>query len=160
MKSKFSAIKLLSLDVDGVLTDGGLYYADDGRQIRKFNVKDGMGVKQAMSAGVDVAIITASKAPCILKRAEDLGVKHVRIGVEDKLAALKTICSELGVTLAETAHMGDDLNDIPVLEAVGFALTVADAIEDVKAAAGYVAKKGGGAGAVREVCDLIVESKT
>src|SRR3989338_10735622 len=157
--ARLRGIKLLSLDVDGVLTDGGLYYAEDGRQLRKFNVKDGMGMKSAMGVGVEIAIISAGDAPCILKRGKDLGIRNVHIGAEDKLAKLKEICAELGIALAHAAHMGDDLNDIPALEAVGCALTVADAVEAVKNLADFVTEKGGGGGAVREICDLLAEAK-
>ena len=128
---RLGAIKLLSLDVDGVLTDGGLYYADDGSQMRKFNVKDGMGMKRARQAGVEVCIITASKTPAIHHRGEALGLKYVFIGREDKLAALQGVCDDLGIGFDQVAHVGDDLNDIPVLEAVGLALTVNDAVAEV-----------------------------
>lgn len=158
--ARLRGIKLLSLDVDGVLTDGGLYYAEDGHQLRKFNVKDGMGMKRAMSVGVEIAIISAGITPCIIKRGEDLGVRNIHLGAENKSAKLKEVCAELGITLAQAAHMGDDLNDIPVLEAVGCALTVADAVGAVKDLADFVTEKGGGAGAVREICDLLVEAKS
>lgn len=157
--ARLRGIKLLSLDVDGVLTDGGLYYAEDGHQLRKFNVKDGMGMKLAMGVGVEVAIISASVTPCILKRGEDLGIRNIHLGAEDKLEKLKEICAKLGIALTQVAHMGDDLNDIPVLKAVGCALTVADAVGAVRDLADFVTEKGGGAGAVREICDLLVEAK-
>lgn len=156
---RLSSLKVLSLDVDGVLTDGGLYYADDGSQMRKFNVKDGMGMKRAGQAGVEVCIITASKTPSIHHRGEALGLKYVFVGREDKLTALQSVCDDLGVTMDQVAHVGDDLNDIPVLKAVGLALTVNDAIEEVLAIADYVTSKNGGDGAVRELTDLIVKAK-
>ena len=153
---RLKGVKLLSLDVDGVLTDGGLYYTDDGQQLRKFNVKDGMGLQRVRAAGVEVALISAAKAPAILRRGESLGLGHVLVGCEDKLAALANICGELGLDLADAAHMGDDLNDVAVLEAVGLPLSVADAVPEARAAAAYVTSRRGGDGAVREICDLMV----
>lgn len=152
-------IHLLTLDVDGVLTDGGLYYADDGSQLRKFNVKDGMGMKLAREAGVEIAIITASDTPSISHRGAVLGIEHVYVGVEDKFATLDRICAQLDIDLSKVAHMGDDLNDLPVLERVGLAMTVSDAIDEVLETVDYVTGKKGGQGAVREICDLIVKAK-
>ncbi len=156
---RLARVELLSLDVDGVLTDGGLYYTDDGHQFRKFNVKDGEGIKRAMQAGIQVTIITASKADVITKRAADLGVKHVFPGVDEKLSTLEGLCAELGIGLDRVAHIGDDLNDLPLLNAVGLALTVADAMPDVIERAAYVTDKPGGRGAVREIIDLMVAAK-
>ncbi len=153
---RLKGVKLLSLDVDGVLTDGGLYYTDDGQQLRKFNVKDGMGLQRVRAAGIEVAVISAAKAPAIRYRGESLGLGHVLIGRDDKLAALVEVCGKLGLDLADVAHMGDDLNDVAVLEAVGLPLGVADAVPEVLAAAAYVTSRRGGDGAVREICDLMV----
>jgi len=149
-------VKLLSLDVDGVLTDGGLYYTDDGHQMRKFNVKDGMGIVAVMAAGIQVCIITASKADVITRRARDLGVTHVFPGTEDKLQTLRNLCAELAINLEDVAHMGDDVNDLPVLGAVGLPITVADGVAEVLQAARHVTTRDGGKGAVREICDLLV----
>ncbi|HIJ43625.1 MAG TPA: HAD hydrolase family protein [Rhodospirillaceae bacterium] len=156
---RLATVKLLSLDVDGVLTDGGLYFADDGSQLRRFNVKDGEGIKRLLKAAVEVVVISASQAEAILKRGESLGLEHVRIGVEDKLAVLSALCSELAIELAEVAHMGDDFNDLPVLEAVGLPLSVADAMPEVRERALYVTERGGGEGAVREICDLLLAAR-
>jgi len=160
LSSRLSGIRLWCLDVDGVLTDGGLYYTDDGHQLRKFNVKDGVAIKRAMAAGVEIAIITASSADVITKRAADLGVKHVFPGVEDKLVTLNDLCEKLDIPLGLVAHMGDDLNDLPVLQAVGLPMTVADAVPEVIESVAYVTSAGGGKGAVREISDLLVTSKT
>jgi len=154
-----SGLKLLSLDTDGVLTDGGLYYTDDGEELRKFNVKDGMGMKRAQAAGVKIAIITASSTPSIAHRGQRLGVDYVFLDCEEKLATLVRICDELGIDLDQVGHVGDDLNDLPVLEAVGCPMTVADATDEAIEAALFVTKKKGGEGAVREICDLIVSAK-
>lgn len=160
LKAKLKDIRLLSLDVDGVLTDGGLYYADDGSQLRKFNVKDGMGMQMARKAGVEVAIITASDTPSITHRGHKLGLSEVHVGVEDKLATLTEMAGRLGIPLSRVAHMGDDVNDIPVLERVGLPLTVADAVPEVLRRVAHVTRRKGGEGAVREICDLIVAAKT
>lgn len=157
---RLANIKLLSLDVDGVMTDGGLYYTDEGVQFRKFNVKDGLGIKRAIKAGVQVCIISASKQLSTIERAEHLGIAHVRIGAEDKLAALREIAGGLGVDLQEVAHMGDDLTDVALMGHVGLSLTVADAVDEAIAAARYVASKPGGAGAVREICDMLVRGRS
>lgn len=161
LRERLSSVKLLSLDVDGVLTDGGLYYADDGTQFRKFNVKDGLGMKRVMEeTDVQMAIITANKKPVVQFRAADLGIEHVYVGTEDKLAALNEICGKLGLDLHETAHIGDDVNDVPVLDAVGCPLSVADAAAEARNAALYVTERKGGDAAVREICDLFLASRT
>ncbi|MCW8915970.1 MAG: HAD hydrolase family protein [Magnetovibrio sp.] len=156
LQERLGQIKLLSLDVDGVMTDGGLYYTDDGTQFRKFNVKDGLGIKRAMQAGMQICIISASKQTSTLTRAEHLGIQHVRIGAETKITHLNEIAGELGISLDQVAHMGDDLTDVPVMEAVGLALSIADGVEEALAVADYVTSKAGGKGAVREICDVIV----
>ena len=155
-----SGIKLLSLDVDGVMTDGGLYYADDGRISRKYNVKDGDGIKRVMDAGVRIVLISAGLSGSVPERAKTLGIEHVFTGVEDKRAVLEKLCRDLGVGLDETAHMGDDLNDVPLMEAVGCPITVADAQPEVLALAKIVTERKGGDGAIREICDAIIRART
>ncbi len=159
LRRKLAAVRLLAVDVDGVLTDGGLYYADDGSQLRKFNSRDGMGLQLVRKAGVEVVIVTASRAQAIAVRGRDLGLRYVRIGVEDKLAAVRDVADGLGVPLAFVAHIGDDLNDLPVFAAAGLALTVADATTAAKRAAHFIARAKGGEGAVRELCELILAAR-
>lgn len=159
MLERLAGLKLLSLDTDGVLTDGGLYYTDEGDELRKFNVKDGMGMKRAQAAGVKIAIITASETPSIAHRGKRLGVDYVFLNCEDKLQTLVGICDEMGISLDQVGHVGDDLNDLPVLESVGCPMTVADATDEAIVTALFVTKKNGGEGAVREICDLIVAAK-
>jgi len=154
-----AGIELLSLDTDGVLTDGGIYFNDAGEEIRKFNVKDGMGIKLAQDKGVKVVIITSSSTPSIGHRATALGVDHVYLGVSDKREKLTELCADLELSFDQVVHMGDDLNDIPVMEMVGCPISVADAVQDAIATALFVTEKKGGDGAVREVCDLIVSAK-
>lgn len=149
------AIRLLSLDVDGVLTDGGLYYADDGTVSRKFNVRDGVGIQRVMALGIEVAIVSAGTSGSIPHRAKTLGIRRALSGVSDKLAAVKKLCRDLGCTLADAAHVGDDLNDVALLKAVGLPFSVADAAPEARAAARYVTRRRGGDGAVREICDLL-----
>ena len=141
------------------MTDGGLYYTDDGTQFRKFNVKDGLGLKLAMKAGMDMCIISASKQVSTLTRAEHLGIQHVRIGAENKLEALNEIRAELGIELLEIAHVGDDLTDVALMKHVGLAITIADGVDEAIEIADFVTEKAGGKGAVRELCDIIVESR-
>ncbi|MBW4644605.1 MAG: HAD-IIIA family hydrolase [Goleter apudmare HA4340-LM2] len=157
LRSRLSQVKLLALDVDGVLTDGGLYYTETGEELKKFNVRDGLGLKLLMQAGIDVAIITASTSTSVLHRAKKLGINYTFIGVENKLSVLENLCHQINITLEQVAYMGDDLNDIPVLKAVGCPLTVADAMQANKSSAIYVTKLFGGQGAVREICDRFLQ---
>ena len=154
-----SRVKLLALDVDGILTDGGLYYTETGEVCKKFNVKDGKGIKLLMQSGVEVAIISANDSNATLHRANKLGIVNCFTSVEDKLEVLETLCHKLNISLSQVAYMGDDLNDLPVLKAVGLPLTVADAIPENQTAAAYVTKLSGGQGAVREVCNLLLNSQ-
>lgn len=157
IRAKLAAVRLLSVDVDGVLTDGGIYVAEDGSQLRKFNVKDGMGLQLVQRAGIAVAIVTAGVTASIRHRVEGLGIRHLRMGVEDKLAALDALRVEIGVEWSAVAHIGDDVNDVPVLRQVGCPLTVADAVEAARAVAIHVTARRGGEGAVREICDLLMD---
>lgn len=152
-------IKLLCLDVDGVLTDGGLYYTEEGLLTRKFNVKDGLGIKMVGQSGVELAFVSGGKSPALQRRAKDLDIRHVFAGVEDKLAKVSALCRDLGLDIADAAHVGDDLNDLDLMKAVGCPLAVADAVPEVREAALYVTAKSGGDGAVREICDLILASR-
>jgi 3-deoxy-D-manno-octulosonate 8-phosphate phosphatase (KDO 8-P phosphatase) len=155
LKQRLAKVKLLVLDVDGVLTDGGLYYTETGDELKKFNVKDGMGIKKVMQAGINVAIITTSTSAAVMHRAKKLGISHVYLGAEDKLAALKELARQLQISMEYIAYMGDDANDLPVMQAVGCPMTVADAMPENLAHAVYITRKAGGQGAVREVCDLL-----
>ncbi len=155
-KEQLKTVKLLSLDVDGILTDGGLYYTETGDELRKFNVKDGMGMKKVREAGVELCIISASTTNAIQERGKRLGIPYVHTGVKNKIEVLEKICSDLGIGLENVAHMGDDLNDIVIMEKIGTPITVADAVEEVKGHTLYITQKNGGQGAVREICDLLV----
>jgi 3-deoxy-D-manno-octulosonate 8-phosphate phosphatase (KDO 8-P phosphatase) len=149
-------VKLLGLDVDGVLTDGGVYVLEDGTEFRRFYIKDGLGLKQVMRSGIEIAIISASSARPIIHRARHLGITRLHLGAVDKLATLQTICHELALSLDQVAYMGDDLADLDVMHAVGLPCAPADAVQRIREAALVVTELGGGHGAVRELCDLLV----
>jgi 3-deoxy-D-manno-octulosonate 8-phosphate phosphatase (KDO 8-P phosphatase) len=156
LSQRLSQVKLLALDVDGIMTDGGLYYTDSGEVITKFNVKDGQGLKLLMQAGIEVAIVSANSSSATLHRAQKLGIVHTFLGIEDKLTVLKDLCQKLSLSLSQVAYAGDDINDLPILRVVGCPFTVADAMSINKTYAIYVTNLLGGQGAVREICDLII----
>ena len=151
-------IRLLSLDVDGVLTDGGLYYGDDGDIQRKFNVKDGVGIKRAINSGFKVAIISAGTSGSIASRASTLGIEHVFTGVDNKRDVLEELCRSLKIELIEAAHIGDDINDVALLQIVGCPIAVADAQPEAIEASSIITERKGGCGAVREICDALIEA--
>jgi 3-deoxy-D-manno-octulosonate 8-phosphate phosphatase (KDO 8-P phosphatase) len=159
LAAKLATIRLLVLDVDGILTDGGLYYTKSGEILKKFNVKDGLGIKRLLNSGVEVAIISANSSEATLHRAERLNVQHVFINVVDKLGTLQKLCDRLNIALQQVASMGDDLSDLPVMQAVGCPITVYDAMPENIVCACYVTHKGGGQGAVREVCEKIIAAQ-
>jgi 3-deoxy-D-manno-octulosonate 8-phosphate phosphatase (KDO 8-P phosphatase) len=152
-------VKLLVLDVDGVLTDGRLYYGPRGEQLKVFHVRDGHGIKQVARAGVSVAIISGRKSAALSRRAKGLGIRHVLQGVDDKLVALRKLAKSRRVDLADCACIGDDTPDAPILDACGLGIAVADAHADALAVADLVTTRHGGHGAVREVCDWILAAR-
>lgn len=150
-------VKLLVLDVDGILSNGYITYDANGIETKSFNVKDGIGVKSLKTAGVKTAIITGRSSAMVDKRAKEMGIDYVVQGRDDKLAALKELLSDLSIELADCAYMGDDLPDIKALQSVGFSATVPNAHQDVLSRVMMVTTRDGGEGAVREVCDLILK---
>lgn len=152
------AIRLLILDVDGVLTDGRLYYGPKGETLKVFHVRDGHGIKEVARAGVQVAVISGRKSAAVRTRCRDLGIRHVHQGVKEKLPVLQALCKRLGVTLDEVACIGDDTPDVPLMQAVALSFAVADAHDDARRAASAITRFPGGQGAVREVCDRLVAS--
>ena len=156
---RFARVRLVSLDCDGVMTDGGLYYGPTGDEMRRFHVRDGVGIKALLNAGLQVAFVTASKTPAIAARGEALGVQNCLIGVETKLAAVTELGHQLGISLDEIAHMGDDENDLELLKAVGLPMTVADAVPAVLEIAAYVTRRPGGDGAVREMAERLLSAR-
>jgi 3-deoxy-D-manno-octulosonate 8-phosphate phosphatase (KDO 8-P phosphatase) len=152
-------VRLLVLDVDGVLTDGRLFYGPKGEVLKAFHVRDGYGIKQVVDAGVTVAIISGRKSAAVARRARDLGIRHVTQGATDKLAALRKLVKTRRVSLEECACVGDDSPDAAILAAAGIGIAVADAHADALAAADLVTSRPGGHGAVREVCDWLVGAR-
>ena len=156
---KAKEVKLLLLDVDGILTDGTIIYTHEGNEIKAFHTRDGLGIRLLQEAGVEVGLITARQSEAVTRRAQDLGMKHVFQKTRNKLAVYEQLTKELGLQASEVGYMGDDWLDLPLLVRVGFSATVADAVSEVKEVAHYTTKRKGGRGAVREVCDLILEAK-
>ena len=154
-----SRVRMLVLDVDGVLTDGRLYYGARGEVLKAFNVKDGHGIKQVAAAGITVAIISGRKSAVVTRRARELGIRHVAQGVSDKLAALNKLARSQSVPLEHCACVGDDTPDAPMLHAAGLAIAVADAHPDARAVADLLTTQRGGYGAVREVCDWLIDAR-
>jgi YrbI family 3-deoxy-D-manno-octulosonate 8-phosphate phosphatase len=152
-------VRLLCVDVDGVLTDAGMYYGPDGEVLKKFNTRDGMGLARVREAGIAVAIISGEDSAIVHARAAKLKIDDVFSGVSNKRAVIDELCSRDGLGLDEVAYIGDDLNDLAALECVGMACAVADAVEPVKAVAHYVTQRRGGEGAVREVCEFLISAK-
>src|SRR4051812_24333648 len=153
--ARLQPVKLLCLDMDGVLTDGHLYWSPGGIWSQRFSVRDGYGIKLLQDAGVTIAIMSGGDVRSGRDRAISLGIEHAHFGIQDKPAVFRELIGTLGVTARETAFMGDELVDVPLLAQVGFAATVPDAVDEVRAAVHYVSTLAGGYGAVRELCDLI-----
>ena len=151
-------VRLLVLDVDGVLTDGRLFISSEGEEFKVFHVRDGSGIVAAQRAGVTVAIISGRDSAAVNRRAAELGIRHVRQGVADKGRELEALLRDLGLTAADAACVGDDTPDLPMLEIAGLAVAVADAHPALKAAAHWTTSSPGGHGAVREVCDLLLSA--
>jgi 3-deoxy-D-manno-octulosonate 8-phosphate phosphatase (KDO 8-P phosphatase) len=156
VRTRIEKVRLLGLDVDGVMTDGRLYYHDNGTESKAFDVRDGHGIKMLQKVGVEVFLISGRNSPLVEKRAGDLGISEVTQGVHDKVPVLERIASQRGLTLDQIAFVGDDLVDLPVMQRVGLAVTVADASEHLFDKAHYVTLAPGGRGAVREVVELIL----
>lgn len=153
---KIPDIKMVLMDCDGVLTDGGMYYTEQGDEIKRFNTLDGMGISRLREKGILVGIVTGENRELNMRRAEKLKMDIIRQGVSDKLVEIKQICSEKGISLDNVLYVGDDINDLEAIKAVGYGCSVANGREEVKLVAKYVTKTKGGEGAVREIADLIV----
>lgn len=149
-------VRVAAFDVDGVLTDGALYYTDAGEEFKAFNVQDGHGIKMLQESGVAIAIITSRKSQLVANRARNLGIEHLYQGVENKLDAMHALLQKLGFTLEQTSYMGDDVIDLPVMRRCSFAASVPEAPAIVRQHAHYVTRVGGGRGAVREFCEHVL----
>lgn len=156
---KARAIRLLVLDVDGVLTDGRLYFSEDGQELKTFDTQDGHGIKMLQQVGIECAIITGRNTKLVARRAANLGIKHLLQSREDKGIALKELSQELAIPLDEIAYIGDDWPDLPAIRMAGFGVTVANGHRELRRHADLVTTAAGGRGAVREICDLILESQ-
>jgi 3-deoxy-D-manno-octulosonate 8-phosphate phosphatase (KDO 8-P phosphatase) len=159
LPARARAVRLLILDVDGVLTDGSLYFGAQGEEMKRFDVRDGHGLRMLADAGLSVAIVSGRRSEAVERRAEGLGILAVLQGVTDKLAAGRELAQQLGLRLEECAAAGDDLPDLPLLRRVGLAVTVPGAPAAVRAAAHYVTEREGGRGAVRELSDLLLNAQ-
>ncbi|MFA6455568.1 MAG: HAD-IIIA family hydrolase [Bacteroidota bacterium] len=157
LTAKLKKIKILVTDVDGVLTDSGAYYSDEGIELKKFSIRDGMGISLMQKAGYIVAIVTTEKTKIVERRAERLKVTDLYQGIINKVAAVEELLTKYSLTWQELAYIGDDINDLPVLKKAGFAAAPSNATDLNKKVADYVTKAEGGHGAVREVCDLLLQ---
>jgi 3-deoxy-D-manno-octulosonate 8-phosphate phosphatase (KDO 8-P phosphatase) len=159
VRKVLARIRLFATDVDGVLTDAGMYYTESGDEFKKFNTRDGMGIKLLQRAGLVTALITQEETKLVARRGEKLTIPEVHQRVHDKLGALRDIVARHHLTLDEVAYMGDDVNDLEALKAVGFSATPADGLLPVRRAVDYVCRQKGGEGAVREVVDMILAAQ-
>lgn len=159
LENKLKKIKLLLLDVDGVLTDGSIIYHDSGEEIKVFNVRDGLGIRLLIEAGIKVCIITGRKSDALKHRCKNLGIDHIFEGVKDKGSLLDLIFKQTGSTSDETAFIGDDLLDLSIMNLVGTPIAVSDAHDSVINKASIVTTAKGGKGAVREISEAILKAK-
>ncbi len=157
--SQAREVRMLVLDVDGVLTDGGLHYGPDGEVMKRFHAHDGLGLKLLRRAGVELAVISAKRSAPLARRLADLGIERAYLGREDKARAMASLLAETGLALLDLAYVGDDLSDLPLLRRVGLPLSVAGAHPRAQAAARWVSERRGGDGAVREICDAILAAR-
>jgi 3-deoxy-D-manno-octulosonate 8-phosphate phosphatase (KDO 8-P phosphatase) len=156
LTARIKPLRLVAFDVDGVLTDGGLYLSDSGEEFKRFNSLDGHGLKMLKASGIELAIITGRTSKCVALRAKNLGITRLYQGIEDKLAAMQSLLADLQLAPEAAAFMGDDVVDLPVMTRVGLALSVPAAPQIVRDHAHYVSQREAGHGAVREVCEMIM----
>ncbi|MEJ5339766.1 MAG: KdsC family phosphatase [Aquificaceae bacterium] len=157
LKERASKIRLFLLDVDGVLTDGRLYYTSRGEEIKVFNVRDGLGIKLAQKAGIRMGVISGRKSRALINRMRELEIEEVHLGFNQKLPVLENIMERLSLSSENVAFLGDDYVDLPLLKRVGFPMVVPDAPEDIKKHALYVTLSKGGHGAVREAIEFLLK---
>lgn len=157
--ARAAKVRLMIFDVDGILTDGSLHFSADGEVMKTFNVLDGHGIKLLQNSGVITAIISARKSAIVLRRATDLGVTHVHQGAHDKRVIFEQLIAETGIAPDACGFVGDDVIDLPILSRVGFAASVPGGHPEVRSRVHYVTQAGGGRGAARELCDLILHAQ-
>ena len=158
--TEYADIRLLVMDVDGVMTDGKVTYASDGQELKSFNIKDGLGIKRANASGIETAIITARTSPMVERRVLELSITYLIQGREDKLTALADLVGQMNLSLDQVAYIGDDLTDLTAIESVKLGACPADAAIEVRSKADWVSSRAGGDGCVRELCDLLVSYKS
>ena len=156
---RLKKIRLLAMDVDGVLTDGGMVYVEDSGLLKSFNAQDGLGIRLAMSAGLKIAWVTGNVSSAVARRAADVGVADLYQGARLKSEAIRDVAAKHRLSTEEIAYVGDDLNDLPAFEAAGVSFAVSNAVSEVKQAACFITQRSGGAGAVREVIEMILKSR-
>lgn len=152
-------LKLVVLDVDGTLTDGGIYYDSQGNEMKRFNVKDGLGIKMGMAAGLEFAIITGRVSPMVERRVKELGIQHLVQGAQKKAPALRELMARCGLEADQVAYVGDDLNDLPAMELAGVCACPADADPMIRQRCGFVSACPGGHGAVRDFIQTVLEKR-
>jgi 3-deoxy-D-manno-octulosonate 8-phosphate phosphatase (KDO 8-P phosphatase) len=157
-RERAARVKLMAFDIDGVMTDGKLYYTEDGRELKAFNTLDGQGLRFLQQAGVDLAIITGRVSGAVTARANNLDIRHLFQGVADKHACMSALLAKLGLDWSEAGYMGDDVVDLPTMQACAFSAAPDNAHSTARARACFVTASRGGEGAVREVCDFILAS--
>jgi 3-deoxy-D-manno-octulosonate 8-phosphate phosphatase (KDO 8-P phosphatase) len=157
--ARAGAIRLLVLDVDGVLTDGGLYYGPSGEEVKRFDVQDGLALAVAGRAGLAIAVVSGRDSEAVTRRMTELGITELHQGVQDKRAVLTALCSRLGLDARQIAVMGDDLTDLPLMRSAGLALAPFNAVREVRNVADWTARRRGGEGAVREAIEWLLRAR-
>jgi 3-deoxy-D-manno-octulosonate 8-phosphate phosphatase (KDO 8-P phosphatase) len=158
-KEKARSIRLLILDVDGVLTNGSIYYGSNGMEMKAFHIHDGLGIKLLRKSGVEVAVISGKKSEAVTRRLNELNIEHAYLGHEDKVPAYEELKQKMGLSDSEVAFMGDDLPDLPLLRRAGLAISVPHAPDIIKQNIDFITKIKAGKGAVREACEFIMEAQ-
>jgi len=159
LRLKAKNIRLVLTDCDGVLTDAGVYYSDAGEQLKRFNLRDGMGVKRLRLMGIETGIVTGETSPCVVRRAEKLGIEEVALGARDKLSVVTAILARRGLGPESVAYIGDDVNDREVLDLVGLSACPRDAVAEIKKRVNVVLETAGGHGVFRELAEIILEAQ-
>lgn len=158
-RNRLRDVRLFATDVDGVLTDAGMYYSESGDEWKKFNTRDGMGIKLLQKAGFVTAIVTQERTRLVARRAEKLAIPELHQGVMDKLTVIREMAGRHGLSLSQVAYIGDDVNDLEALRAVGFSAAPADGMPAVCDVVHYVCRKKGGEGAVREIAEMLLSAR-
>ena len=159
MNKMLTNINLVILDVDGTLTDGGVYIDSNGVETKKFNIKDGAGIVLAEKAGFDFMILTGRRSSCVEQRAKELNIKYVYQGISNKLSCLKSFLEEKNLQPQNVVYMGDDINDLECMEYVGYTACPKDAVEAIRCKVDFISQYNGGCGAVRELCDMLMKQR-